>query len=151
MRGGPRLKSGLLAAILACMPLAGPNAQERVSFPSVGAGLRGKPDPVVDGYLFGPTDGIHPALVLLHGCAGLVSASGRLSAREVDWATRLAALGYVVLAVDSFTTRHQGQECSPQAPHEVTVGAVVATDPAARADAIEQVTNFLALTLQPQR
>ena len=30
MRGGPRLKSGLLAAILACMPLAGPNAQEHV-------------------------------------------------------------------------------------------------------------------------
>jgi dienelactone hydrolase len=113
---------GLLTAILALMPVAGSHGQEHVSFPSVGAGQLGKSDPIVDGYLFRPTDGAHPALVLLHGCAGLVAPSGRISARELDWATRLTALDYVVLAVDSFTTRHQGPECAPNARHEVNVG-----------------------------
>ncbi|HET7882156.1 MAG TPA: dienelactone hydrolase family protein [Acetobacteraceae bacterium] len=116
-----RAVTWLLAAVLACTPLAA-HAQQRVSFPSVGAGLRGKPDPVVDGYLFGATDSARPAVVLLHGCGGLVDAAGKLSPREVDWAARLTALGYVVLAVDSFTTRHQGQECAPGAPRTVDVG-----------------------------
>ncbi len=67
-------------------------------------------------------------------------------------------LEHVVLAVDSFSTRHQGQECAPNAPHALdvwfdrvhvgTVAPIVATDPTARADAIDRVTRFLVADLQ---
>jgi dienelactone hydrolase len=125
MTGGNTCVAAVLAiAVLLAVRMAGvpAQAQQRVTFASVGDGRNGKPDPAVDGYLYRPTGtGAHPALVLLHGCAGLIGASGHLMPRETDWAQRMTSLGYVVLAVDSFTTRHQGKECAPNAPHAVNV------------------------------
>jgi dienelactone hydrolase len=54
-----------------------------------------------------------PALVLLHGCSGLVNRSGRISPLYRAWIRTLLAKGYVVLAVDSATSRGFGQTCSP--------------------------------------
>jgi len=65
----------------------------------------------VDGYLSKPEGGgPFPALVHLHGCGGLPPAVKT----NVDhfWARRLAAWGYVVLVVDSFTSRRIGNTCS---------------------------------------
>lgn len=66
------------------------------------SGLLARPD--------GP--GPYPALVALHGCAGLWTASGRLSAREKDWSARLVAAGYVVLFADSFRPRGISTLCN---------------------------------------
>jgi dienelactone hydrolase len=113
--------TGLLAVAMAALPLAHPRAQLHVTFQSIGDGRKGQADPRVDGNLFRPAgDTGHPALVFLHGCGGLIGQSGRINAREADWARRMTGPGYVVLAVDSFTTRHQGQECAPDAPRHVT-------------------------------
>lgn len=72
----------------------------------------GDPSATVDGYLFTPRGpGRHPAIVFLHGCSGLY-AQGRIKTRELDWATRFVAAGYVVLLVDSFSSRRVTEMCS---------------------------------------
>ena len=53
-----------------------------------------------------------PALVLLHGCSGLVNKAGRVTAHYRSWTRALLQKGYVVLAVDSATPRGFGQTCS---------------------------------------
>ena len=73
-----------------------------------------RPATMLDGYLFRPAGaGPHPALVFLHGCGGLLSSDGVIRARETDWGARFTTLGYVVLMVDSLTSRNQGEMCSP--------------------------------------
>ena len=81
---------------------------ERVEFPSRdAAGTR------LTGYLFRPDiGGRRPAVVLLHGCNGLLARDGNLGARERDWGSRFAADGYVALAVDSFNPRGVPQVCT---------------------------------------
>ena len=107
-RWGHRLACGLLACGLLASWSAGAAAQQVVHFPSLDGAT------TLDGYLFRPSDtGRHPALVFLHGCGGLISRStGRINARETDWASRLNAAGYVVLMVDSLTPRRHGEMCS---------------------------------------
>lgn len=71
--------------------------------------------PPLDGYLFRPPgEGPHPALVFLHGCGGLINRVGRINTRELDWAARFNAQGYVVLMVDSLGARRHGEMCSVQ-------------------------------------
>lgn len=55
--------------------------------------------------------GPHRAVVLLHGCAGMRGASGELMSRDADWGARLAALGHVVLHVDSLSPRGERSLC----------------------------------------
>jgi dienelactone hydrolase len=90
----------------------GPSAlQERL------AKERGEPVPKVEGdmlvgELYRPAgNGPFPAIVSLHGCAGR-------SAKDVEdaGAARFVELGYVVLIVDSFTTRGIRISCSGQTP-----------------------------------
>lgn len=54
-----------------------------------------------------------PAVVALHGCAGLAPPGQplRLPPREQDWAERLAALGHAVVLPDSFGSRGMGPAC----------------------------------------
>ena len=70
------------------------------------------PADIVDGYLTKP-DGAGPfaAIVHLHGCSGLGNAF-KAGADKGLWSPRLAAWGYVVLVVDSFTTRGISQACT---------------------------------------
>jgi len=90
-------------------------AQEKIQFPSLDRDASGQPV-MLDGYLFKPdsasTTERYPAVVFMHGCGGLLTHSGHILSREQDWAERLSARGYVVLAVDSFTTRGQQSECA---------------------------------------
>jgi dienelactone hydrolase len=46
-----------------------------------------------------------PAIVLLHGCGGMVDARGQLAPRHRDWAERFARWGFVALTLDSFSPR----------------------------------------------
>ncbi|WP_113542615.1 dienelactone hydrolase family protein [Rhizobium leguminosarum] len=63
------------------------------------------------GYLSRPEgDGPFPAVVVLHGCEGM-----RLSVKDL-WPKRLVSWGYVVLVVDSFTTRNITDTCQGSLP-----------------------------------
>ena len=53
-----------------------------------------------------------PALVLLHGCTGLRTATGAIQGKLRFWAEHLRDLGYVALLVDSFTTRGIDEVCT---------------------------------------
>jgi dienelactone hydrolase len=64
-------------------------------------------------YLYRPAgDGPFPAVVALHGCAGLAGPSGPIADRYRDWGERLAAAGFVVLFPDSFGSRGLSSQCS---------------------------------------
>lgn len=90
---------------------AGVNAAEpqKVMIPS--AHSDGVP---LTGY-FQPADGgagvRTPAIVLMHGCGGPVTPSGRIRARERSWMERFAQAGYASLLVDSFNPRGVRTTC----------------------------------------
>ena len=66
----------------------------------------------LQGWLYVPTQpGQHPAVVALHGCAGLVGDNGKPSERHEDWGQRLAGQGFVALFPDSFGSRGLGPQC----------------------------------------
>lgn len=92
------------------------SAQQAIRFPS--------PDragTAVSGWLWQPAGpGPHPAAVLLHGCGGPTTSSGRLNSRIVDWAGRLAEAGYVALAIDSFGPRGIRSTCGKNADRLAT-------------------------------
>lgn len=66
---------------------------------------------IVTGWLGKPEGkGPFPAIVALHGCAGLWT-KGALNARHADWSDRLQAAGFVVLFPDSFRSRGVESVC----------------------------------------
>jgi dienelactone hydrolase len=80
-----------------------------VDFPS----LDGKTTLIT--HIFRPKDSgdaPRPAVVMMHGCSGLLGGNGRFFPIYRAWARALLAQGYVVLVVDSATSRGFGQTCS---------------------------------------
>src|SRR4051812_38336925 len=59
-----------------------------------------------------PGDAPRPALVVMHGCSGLLDPKGRIFSLYRAWTRALVVQGYVVLVVDSTTSRGFGQTCS---------------------------------------
>jgi dienelactone hydrolase len=60
----------------------------------------------VSGYFYkAKGEGKRPAVVMLHGCGGLLTKRGVLKKRETAWREILLAEGYHVLLVDSFNPR----------------------------------------------
>jgi dienelactone hydrolase len=97
---------GMLFAAACALAAGRAGAQEVVHFPSLDA------QTTLNGYLFRAGGaGRHPAVVFMHGCGGLFTSRGAMLSRETDWAARLTTAGYVVLAVDSFIARRQGEMC----------------------------------------
>ena len=81
-------------------------AQETVNF----ASLDGHTDRIA--HLNRPAgDAPRPAVVLLHGCSGLLDKNGRILGLYRAWMRALAVQGYVTLTVDSTTSRGFGQTC----------------------------------------
>ena len=79
-------------------------AQEHVSFPGPGFNMEAE--------MFRPEGkGPFPAVIALHGCAGLYKRDGTLSARHVDWGQRLSKAGFMVLMPDSYGSRGLGSQC----------------------------------------
>lgn len=97
----------LLLALLAAVPAA---AIEGVRFPVAG-GPGEAPVELAAKLDHPPGPGPFPAVVLLHGCGGLLDSKGHLTARHADWNKRFVALGYLVLLVDSFGPRGLGNQC----------------------------------------
>ena len=71
------------------------------------------PDGKLNALLFRPDGpGPFPAVIGLHGCAGINGAAGTPTARYQDWGQRLARAGFVVLFPDSYGSRGLGSQCS---------------------------------------
>jgi dienelactone hydrolase len=88
-------------------PLQQKQARER------GEVLAPVPGDVIDGYLARPEgNGPFPAVVHLHGCGGL-GPPFKANPAGNEWVKDLVAWGYVVLVVDSFTSRGVREACTP--------------------------------------
>ena len=59
--------------------------------------------------------GDRPAVVMLHGCGGMLNKAGEPSARMHDYARLLNAQGWHTLAVDSLTPRGETELCTQKA------------------------------------
>ena len=90
-------------------------AQQTVNF----ASLDGKTN--LTAHLSRPEgDAPRPALVLMHGCSGLLNKGGRILPIYRAWMRALVVQGYVVLTVDSASSRGLGQTCSA-GPERITM------------------------------
>src|SRR5437868_3574633 len=72
-----------------------------------------QPPTPIYGLLGVPTgEGPFPALVLMHGCGGMLLTNGGLQARYRQWLELLRDEGYVVLLADSFDPRGYREICT---------------------------------------
>jgi dienelactone hydrolase len=98
MRAGAALLAAVLFATAA-------SAAEQVEIP-LGEG-------VVRAMVFRPQGtGPFPAVIAMHGCAGLFNRSGNIGMRYSGWAERLNAAGFAVVFPDSFGSRGIGNQCT---------------------------------------
>jgi dienelactone hydrolase len=112
--------AGIAFALIAALPTLanGAATSERVAIESVAAA--GGARVTIDALLFKPQapapERGWPAIVGLHGCAGLYrdpdAPAPRLSARHARYAAELSADGYVVLLPDSFGARGVREMCT---------------------------------------
>jgi dienelactone hydrolase len=121
------MRRSAVASGLILLAIHAASAAERVQFESAryqvgplqqrlarerGETIARPPAEIIDGYLTRPDgNGPFPAVVHLHGCGGLPQAF-KSGTDKGFWSEQLAAWGYVVLAVDSFTSRGIDQACS---------------------------------------
>jgi dienelactone hydrolase len=119
------LRNSLIAFALAFGPAAvaqpaEPDAPDKRALETVHfASLDGKTD--LTAYLGRhPGDAPRPAVVLMHGCSGLLNDQGRIFANYRAWMRALFAKGYDVLTVDSAASRGFGQTCTA-GPDRVTM------------------------------
>ncbi len=72
---------------------------------------------VIEAHLALPaTPGPHPAVVMMHGCGGLVDSKGRPTSRYRQWADVLTRAGYAAVMVDSYTPRGFPESCTQSRP-----------------------------------
>jgi dienelactone hydrolase len=80
---------------------------------SIPAGNLSNSPAALEGYVFGTGSTLkRPAVVMMHGCGGAFARDGSLNARHRMWGDYLAGLGYVVLMLDSFTSRGLREICT---------------------------------------
>jgi len=130
----------LFLALLALSAMLGGCAS---AHPSADAAVREEPvqfaegNLTLTGVLFTPASSPilsrRPAIVLMHGCGGMVDSHGALVARNRDWAERFARWGFVTLVADSFSPRGIKRLCElkdrPIQPwNERTLDAYAALD-----------------------
>jgi dienelactone hydrolase len=94
--------------VLATSPVwAGPQKYKPVKFPSANPSAT-----AISGLILKPQGpGPFPAVVMLHGCSGMLTKSGKLKKRPTQWARLLVAQGYLVLLADSFSPRGHRSIC----------------------------------------
>lgn len=103
----------LATATAGAATVASTSATELVLFPSKDSDVTAGEPTRLSGRIMRPVGaGPFPAVVLLHGCSGLYTKAGALSARHLWWARALRDQGYLVLLVDSFGPRGIGDQCS---------------------------------------
>lgn len=111
----------MASALLALIALSAPQVQAQDAAPPKPLQLPHVDIPAPGGqgtliaHLFRPKDSWEtprPAVVMMHGCSGLLAPSGRFFGLYRAWAQTLIESGYVVLVVDSATSRGVGQTCT---------------------------------------
>ena len=109
-----RLAIAFLAAVAATpTPARAAYDTQWVEFPAL-KDFQGEPVQL-NALQFRPAgSGPFPALVLLHGCGGMYTPSGYITASYRRWAELLAEDGYVALLVDSFNPRGHRTICELQ-------------------------------------
>lgn len=109
-----RLKTMLLGLALAAGGPAAANYDAQwVEFPALEE-FNGEPVQL-SGLMFRPLGpGPFPALILMHGCGGMYTNQGYVTASNRHWAELLALDGYVALLVDSFGPRGFRSICELQ-------------------------------------
>jgi dienelactone hydrolase len=119
------LRNFLIAFVLALAPAAAaqqaePDEPDKRALQTVHfASLDGKT--ALTAYLGRhPGDTPRPAVVLMHGCSGLLNDKGRVIGLYRAWMRALFAKGYDVLTVDSASSRGFGQTCT-QGPDRITM------------------------------
>ena len=108
----PRLIGALIALALLALPPGARSAYEVawVEFPAQN-GFEGRAV-TLDALMFRPSGtGPFPAVVLLHGCGGLLTPAGYVTGSYRLWAEHLALSGYVALLPDSFNPRGHRSIC----------------------------------------
>lgn len=96
---------------LACLPVLAQAAQPQAVL--VPAGQFSSSPAALKAFVFSPEGGgQHPAVVMVHGCGGAYGKDGLLNARHHMWGEYLAGQGYVVLMLDSFTSRGLREICT---------------------------------------
>ena len=105
--------AGALLAALAMPVYAAAPEPTVVQVPSLAAG-QGATALGLNGWWYpAPTAaGAAPAVLLLHGCGGMLNPQGQPSAKTREYAALLHAQGWHVLALDSFTTRGEKELCT---------------------------------------
>jgi poly(3-hydroxybutyrate) depolymerase len=74
---------------------------------------------LIQGHLTRPAgDGRYPAVIVVHGCTGLPE-DVKTGAAKGFWSEQLERAGYVVLMVDSFTSRNVDNACTAGGPSRV--------------------------------
>jgi dienelactone hydrolase len=108
------LAVALLAAVVATLtPARAAYDTEWVEFPAL-KDFGGEPVQL-SALQFRPHGaGPFPAIVLMHGCGGMYTPSGYITASYRHWAELLAEEGYVALLVDSFNPRGYRTICELQ-------------------------------------
>jgi dienelactone hydrolase len=111
------VKQLLLTLMLGAGVAASPAiaAPDKVEFNSLEESRPGGPTKLT-GYLFKP-ENLDPkkpvnALILAHGCSGLLDGGRNIRAGIAAWGDRFVAKGWVVLAVDSFNPRGEKEVCT---------------------------------------
>lgn len=92
----------ICALVLAYPDAANASTQSEVRFPGNDAGIQ---NPLAGTLLTPDGAGPFPAVVLLHGCAGV-------SKRDMRWASRLTTWGFAVLHLDSLSPRGLKSICA---------------------------------------
>ncbi len=111
--GSRTVRSAFLAVAALLAGVSATAAQQEVAF-------RGRDGAALSAKLFLPEGvGRGPAVVMMHGCAGLHDEKGRMRARDREWAERFRDAGFVVIAPDSFTGRGTKIVCRTR-DHAVT-------------------------------
>jgi dienelactone hydrolase len=99
------MRHAVLFALSAALTVTGANAAERIDIKDGDFTLRAM--------LYRPPgEDRFPAVVAMHGCGGLWTRSGKISARFEEWGQRLMAAGFAVLFPDSFGSRNLGSKCT---------------------------------------
>src|SRR3981189_383858 len=107
-----RLAGSLVVLALSATAVA---AQQRVNFISLDARTN------LTAHLSRPAgDAPRPALVMMHGCSGYLNSKGSTIGLYRARMRALVVQGYVVLAVDSASSRGFGQTCSA-GPDRITM------------------------------
>ena len=102
-------------ALALCAVATAAGAQQTVNFTSLDGTTN------LTAHLSRPEgDAPRPGLVLMHGCSGLLDAKGRILPIYRAWMRALLVQGYVVLTVDSASSRGFGQTCSAS-PDRITM------------------------------